>query len=132
MSWQAYVDDYLLAELPNGATLSHAAIIGHDGSEWAKSPNFPEFSDAEWDVVMKGFGDQSVLTSGGVKIAGEKYMFIMSDGSNIRCRAGKNGGLTLHKTAQAVLLGIYQEPAQSGDVEVAVAKVADYLRESGY
>jgi len=131
MSWQAYVDDYLLAELPNGATLTHAAIFGQDGSEWAKSSEFPEISDEEFEHLMKGFEDQSVLTSNGVRVADKKYVFILSDNQNIRCRAG-SGGLTAHKTEQAVLLGIYDEPAQSGDVEVAVAKVADYLRESGY
>lgn len=130
MSWQAYVDDYLMAELPNGATLTHAAIYGHDGSEWAKTPSMPEFSDAEFKALVKGFDDSSALAASGVRVAGVKYTFIMADPTVVRARAGKDG-FTAHKTGQAVLVGIYAEPAQAGDVEVTMAKVADYLRDSG-
>ncbi|KAH0449580.1 hypothetical protein IEQ34_020272 [Dendrobium chrysotoxum] len=41
MSWQAYVDDHLLCEI-DGQHLTAAAIIGHDGSVWAQSENFPQ------------------------------------------------------------------------------------------
>jgi hypothetical protein len=41
MSWQAYVDDHLLCDI-EGQHLSAAAIVGHDGSVWAQSENFPE------------------------------------------------------------------------------------------
>lgn len=41
MSWQAYVDDHLMCEI-EGNHLSAAAILGHDGSIWAQSANFPQ------------------------------------------------------------------------------------------
>ncbi|KAE8675026.1 Profilin-3 [Hibiscus syriacus] len=43
MSWQTYVDEHLMCEIEGqqGHHLTAAAIIGHDGSVWAKSPNFP-------------------------------------------------------------------------------------------
>ncbi|BAT72885.1 hypothetical protein VIGAN_01032800 [Vigna angularis var. angularis] len=41
MSWQTYVDDHLLCEI-EGKHLTHAAIIGHDGSVWAQSSSFPQ------------------------------------------------------------------------------------------
>jgi len=41
MSWQTYVDDHLLCEI-EGNHLTHAAIIGHDGSVWAQSSQFPQ------------------------------------------------------------------------------------------
>jgi hypothetical protein len=41
MSWQAYVDDHLMCEI-DGNHLTAAAIVGHDGSVWAQSPNFPQ------------------------------------------------------------------------------------------
>lgn len=47
MSWQAYVDDHLLCELPNGGHLQHAAIVGQDGGIWAQSENFPAISSEE-------------------------------------------------------------------------------------
>ena len=51
MSWQAYVDDHLLCELPKGGVLSHAAIIGQDGGVWAQSPGFPALHDGEVQIV---------------------------------------------------------------------------------
>jgi profilin len=41
MSWQTYVDDHLMCEI-DGQHLTSAAIIGHDGSIWAQSPEFPQ------------------------------------------------------------------------------------------
>jgi len=41
MSWQAYVDDHLMCELPHGGTLLSAAIVGQDGAVWAQSESFP-------------------------------------------------------------------------------------------
>lgn len=42
MSWQTYVDEHLMCDLGNGDLLTAAAIIGHDGSVWAQSENFPQ------------------------------------------------------------------------------------------
>ena len=36
MSWQAYVDDHLMCQLPSGGQLQHAAIWGQDGGVWAQ------------------------------------------------------------------------------------------------
>lgn len=43
MSWQTYVDDHLMCDIDaTGHFLSSAAIVGHDGSIWAQSANFPQ------------------------------------------------------------------------------------------
>lgn len=47
MSWQEYVDDHLMCELPNGGSLKSAAIFGLDGGVWAQSPDFPNMSNDE-------------------------------------------------------------------------------------
>ena len=47
MSWQEYVDDHLMCELPNGGILKSAAIVGSDGGVWAQSPDFPTLSNDE-------------------------------------------------------------------------------------
>lgn len=44
MSWQSYVDDHLLCELPAGGQLASAAIVGQDGAVWAQSEGFPDIS----------------------------------------------------------------------------------------
>lgn len=46
-SWQAYVDEHLLVDLPNGGQLSSAAIVGADGGVWAQSPTFPAITADE-------------------------------------------------------------------------------------
>jgi hypothetical protein len=40
MSWQSYVDDHLMCEI-EGHHLTSAAILGHDGTVWAQSADFP-------------------------------------------------------------------------------------------
>jgi profilin len=47
MSWQTYVDEHLLCELPKGGVLSAAAIVGQDGGVWAQSEQFPSLHDGE-------------------------------------------------------------------------------------
>lgn len=43
MSWQTYVDEHLMCDIDgNGQHLAAAAIVGHDGSPWAKSASFPQ------------------------------------------------------------------------------------------
>ena len=43
MSWQTYVDELLMCDIDGqGQHLAAAAIIGHDGSVWAQSSNFPQ------------------------------------------------------------------------------------------
>ncbi len=47
MSWQSYVDDHLLCELPKGGVLTAAAIVGQDGGVWAQNDAFPNIEQAE-------------------------------------------------------------------------------------
>ena len=44
MSWQTYVDEHLMCDVGDGQGhhLTAAAIVGHDGSVWAQSANFPQ------------------------------------------------------------------------------------------
>lgn len=44
MSWQTYVDEHLMCDVGDGQGhhLNAAAIVGHDGSVWAQSANFPQ------------------------------------------------------------------------------------------
>ena len=47
MSWQEYVDDHLLCELPNGGVLTAGAIVGQDGGVWAQNSAFPNIEQSE-------------------------------------------------------------------------------------
>eukprot|EP00873_Tetraselmis_striata_P020295 jgi/Tetstr1/440559/TSEL_028880.t1 len=96
MSWQAYVDDHMLGELPNGGELTKAAIFSHEGDLWASSPGFPAIEEADFVHMMKAFSDtsQGEVAATGVKVAGEKFMFVRSDDTALLCRQGKSTGLT--------------------------------------
>ena len=91
---QAYIDDNLMQPLSGGNTLTHAAIVGHDGGIWAQSAEFPEITDDEVAALMKGFDDTSGLAATGVRIGGEKFMLIAGQpGEVIR---GKKGAGNLY------------------------------------
>ena len=132
MSWQTYVDDHLLCELPNGGQLTHAAIVGLDGGVWAQSDSFPAISSEEVEKITKGFDDQGPLAQRGLYIGGLKYMVIAGEeGAVIRGRKSPAGGVTIKKTASAMVFGIYTEGVQPGDVNTVVENLGDYLLGQG-
>ena len=78
MSWQAYVDSQLVGT----GHCTKAAIIGHDGAQWAASPGF-SVSQAEGKALTNAFSDPSNAFSSGIHIAGVKYMTIKADGRSL-------------------------------------------------
>ena len=92
MSWQPYIDDHLLADLPHGGRLEHAAITGHSGDVWAQSPSFPELSLEEAAAILEGFDDQAKLAQQGLYVGGVKYIVIAGEeGAVIRGQKGRDG-----------------------------------------
>lgn len=109
MSWQTYVDDHLLCQLPHGGVLSAAAIVGQDGGVWAQNDTFPELVDGEvpsFDLpprcmhmgsagprayldcvyagvqvakIVRGFDDTSELAANGLWLGGEKFMLLAGE-----------------------------------------------------
>ena len=126
MSWQSYVDDHLLCDLPGGGQLSAAAILGEDGGVWAQSENFPTVSEEQVAAINKGFEKQENLAQSGLKLGDVKYMVIAGDEGVLRGRKGA-GGICLKKTTTAMVIGIYQEGTQPGDVNMVVENLGDYL-----
>ena len=63
-SWQEFVDSHLMEEFPKGGTLSHAAIVGHDGSMWARSADFPDVSsfNAHFSMLPEGHRYKHVVS----------------------------------------------------------------------
>ncbi|KAE8687540.1 Profilin-3 [Hibiscus syriacus] len=133
MSWQSYVDQHLMCEIEGqqGQHLSAAAIVGHDGSVWAKSSNFPELKANEVSDIMKDLDEPGHLAPTGLHLGGSKYMVIQGEpGAVIRGKKGP-GGITIKKTGQALVLGIYEEPVTPGQCNMAVERLGDYLAEQG-
>ncbi|XP_059274968.1 profilin [Lycium barbarum] len=130
MSWQTYVDDHLLCEI-EGNHLTSAAIIGQDGTVWAQSANFPQFKPEEITGIMNDFAEPGTLAPTGLYLGGTKYMVIQGEaGAVIRGKKGP-GGITIKKTNQALIIGIYDEPMTPGQCNMIVERLGDYLVEQG-
>ncbi|XP_031106413.1 profilin-3-like [Ipomoea triloba] len=130
MSVQAYVDEQLMGDI-EGNHLTAAAIIGHDGTVWAQSPSFPSVKMEEVTDIMKDFDEPGHLAPNGVHVAGTKYMVIQGEpGAVIRGKKGP-GGLTIKKTGQALIIGVYDEPVTPSQCNMVVEKIADHLIDQG-
>nr|Q9T0M8.1 RecName: Full=Profilin-2; AltName: Full=Pollen allergen Par j 3.0102; AltName: Allergen=Par j 3.0102 [Parietaria judaica]CAB44257.1 profilin 2 [Parietaria judaica] len=130
MSWQAYVDDHLMCDVGDGNTLASAAIIGHDGSVWAQSANFPQLKPEEVTGIMNDFNEGGFLAPTGLFLGGTKYMVIQGESGAVIGKKG-SGGATLKKTGQAIVIGIYDEPMTPGQCNLVVERLGDYLLEQG-
>ena len=139
MSWDSYITDHLMVELPNtrsetnpeGLKLDHAAIIGHDGLVWAKDASFPDASEEQVQNIVKGFEDADALGAAGLKLGDLKFLVVQGDpGSVIRGRQGDTG-VCIKQTLTAMVVGIYGKGVQPGDCNVLVEGLGDYLKDMG-
>ncbi|KAI9128761.1 hypothetical protein K1719_000244 [Acacia pycnantha] len=132
MSWQSYVDEHLMSDIDDqGHHLAAAAIIGLDGSVWAQSPSFPQFKPNEIEDITKDFDEPGHLAPKGLHIAGTKYMVIQGEpGAVIRGKKG-SGGITIKKTGEALIFGVYEEPVTPGQCNMVVERLGDYLVDQG-
>ncbi|XP_050670250.1 profilin [Leptidea sinapis] len=126
MSWQDYVDKQLIAS----RCVTKAAIAGHDGNVWAKSEGF-DVSKDEVAKIVAGFENESLLTSGGVTIAGTRYIYLSGTDRIIRAKLGKVG-VHCMKTGQAIVVSLYQEPIQPQQAASVVEKLGEYLITCGF
>ncbi|KAJ7294166.1 hypothetical protein O6H91_16G011600 [Diphasiastrum complanatum] len=131
MSWQAYIDDHLLADLGEGRRLTAAAIIGLDGTVWAQSSNFPTVKPEEVTRIVNGFIDSGDLAQSGLYLGETKYLVIQGEiGAVIRGKKGPSG-VTIKRTHCALVIGLYDEPIIPGECNVVVEGLGDYLMNAG-
>nr|GEV29845.1 putative profilin, Profilin conserved site [Tanacetum cinerariifolium] len=128
MSWQTYVDDHLMCDIEGtGQHLTAAAILGLDGTVWAKSDKFPEFKPEEMKGIINEFNEVGTLAPTGLFLGGAKYMVLQGEaGAVIRGKKGA-GGICIKKTGQALVMGIYDEPVAPGQCNMIVERLGDYL-----
>ena len=133
MSWDSYITDHLMVDLPNtdGLKLSHAAIIGKDGLVWAKDEAFPDITEEQVQNIVKGFDDADSLATAGLKLGNQKFLVVQGDpGAVIRGRQG-DSGVCIKQTLTAMVVGIYGTGVQPGDCNVLVEGLGDYLKDMG-
>jgi len=126
MSWQDYVDKQLLAS----GCVTKAVIAGLDGNIWAKSQEF-EPSKEELSKLLLGFEKEELLTSGGVRLAGSRYIYLSGTDKIIRAKLGKVG-VHCVKTQKAVVVALYEDPIQPQQAASVVEKLGDYLISHSY
>ncbi|XP_004968458.1 profilin isoform X1 [Setaria italica] len=132
MSWQAYVDDHMLCDIDGQRLTAAAAILGHDGAEWAQSDAVPQVKPEEITAIMNDFNEPGSLAPTGLYLGGSKYMVIQGEpGAVIRGKKGP-GGVTIKKTNMAIIIGIYEEPMTPGQCNMVVERLGDYLVDQGF
>ncbi|KAL1589224.1 hypothetical protein WHR41_02257 [Cladosporium halotolerans] len=132
MSWQAYVDQSLVAT----GNVDKAAIFNDAGnSVWATSSGFT-VSPAEMQEVVNAYNDKGTdgvkqVQSTGLHIAGERFVVIKADERSIYGKKGREG-VVIVKTTNAILVTHYPESVQPGAAANTVEQLADYLVNVGY
>eukprot|EP00735_Rhodelphis_limneticus_P008775 TRINITY_DN2262_c0_g1::TRINITY_DN2262_c0_g1_i1::g.6819::m.6819 TRINITY_DN2262_c0_g1::TRINITY_DN2262_c0_g1_i1::g.6819 ORF type:complete len:154 (+),score=47.54,sp/P19984/PROF2_ACACA/34.85/1e-18,Profilin/PF00235.14/3.4e-24 TRINITY_DN2262_c0_g1_i1:72-464(+) len=130
MGWDSYIASLTAQGVSSGA------ILGHDGSVWAKSANL-EIPSALGVVQATTKGDASTLQAGGFKLILDgqevKFMFLRNDADSksVFLRKGATG-VVAYATAQAVVLGYHNESIQQAACVKQVSYIADYLTSLGY
>lgn len=108
--------------------------------------------------IMKDFDEPGFLAPTGLFLGPTKYMVIQGEpgavirGKKVRTRLSAalppsrydlfsptdlkislqgSGGVTLKKTGQALVIGIYDEPMTPGQCNMVVERLGDYLVEQG-
>ncbi|KAI1307875.1 profilin, required for normal timing of actin polymerization in response to thermal stress [Mortierella claussenii] len=127
MSWQAYVDNNLVAT----GKVSKGAIYGHDGSLWASSPGF-NVGGAEVQKLVAAFADESDIAANGLYLEGTKFIFLRKPRDEVIYARHGASGVVCVKTKQTIIVGYYDESIQAGDCNTVVENLAQYLVNSDY
>lgn len=90
-----------------------------------------QVSKEELAKLAQGFDEQELLTSSGVTLAGNRYIYLSGTDRVIRAKLGKVG-VHCMKTAQAVVVSLYEDPIQPQQAASVVEKLGDYLLSCGY
>ncbi|CAH1229496.1 PFN4 [Branchiostoma lanceolatum] len=86
MSWQAYVDTNMVGT----GHVSKGAILGLDGTVWAKSPDF-NISAPEAQHIAQNISNPGALQGSGARVEEEKHFCVRADGSFAYTKKGDSG-----------------------------------------
>ena len=145
MSWGAYITNSLMNKQDaNGHVynnvLTEAAIYGLNGAEWAKAGI--SLSAAEVQDLVKFFGKKPGEVPA-VTMGGKKYQVTHYEEGNVAYLKIKDGGATVAKTNQALIIGVYNTtkkyksdgkelPQSVGMCNTVVEELANQLKGQGY
>ncbi|RCN26421.1 Profilin [Ancylostoma caninum] len=114
--------------------IKRAAIIGTDGSVWARTQNANAFraTEAELKKFVSLFDNLANVPSTGADLEEVHYIVPRTEENLIFGKKDKSGFFAA-KTKTAILIAMYEGENQvSAEVRTAVEKMAKYLEDSGY
>ena len=145
MSWEPYISNALLNKSANGHVynnvLTQAAIIGHDGAEWAKTAGLSIKPD-EINKLNDLF-KQSSNNTPSIMLGGKKYQVTHYETNAFVYLKIKDGGATVAKTGKAFIIGVYNTtknykydgkelPQGVGMCNTVVEELANQLKGLGF
>ncbi|VDM75022.1 unnamed protein product [Strongylus vulgaris] len=128
--WQAYITSMT----DSSPAIKRAAIIGTDGSVWARTQNANAFraTEAELKKFVTLFDNLDNVPSTGADLEEIHYIVPRTEENLIFGKKEKMGFFAA-KTKTAILIAMYEGENQvSAEVRTAVEKMAKYLEDSGY
>lgn len=138
MSWDSYIDN-LISQSKDAAGTAHcdkACIIGLDGgSKWTTDGHSCQLLITAEEAqkvarICKGKTGEFPV-SGGV-IGGTKYQFLREEEEKLYLFKKKDqGAITMQLSKTAIVIGHTAEGCQQGNVNKAVAVIAEYLESLG-
>ena len=86
---------------------------------------------AEVAAVSAHFADPSGLAATGATVAGVKYMFVRGEeNADMYVKKGAEG-VYFYRCNTCILVGYHSDKVQPGQCSATVAKLGDFLKESG-
>ena len=80
-------------------------------------------------TLLTNMNKVDAMAASGIKLGGEKYMYISSTDCLLRGKKG-TGGLHAAKSKTTLVIGIYNDSIQPGQATIVVEKMADYLSDN--
>ncbi|CAI2357098.1 unnamed protein product [Caenorhabditis sp. 36 PRJEB53466] len=127
-------DDYVSLIFKKSTAVKRAAIIGNDGSVWAKSqsPNEFKVNDAELKKFAALFHDINSVPGTGADLENIHYIVPRVEEKFIFGKKEQTGFFAV-QTNQAIVIAIYEgDNAMSSGVRAAVEYLGQYLSSAGY
>eukprot|EP00049_Salpingoeca_infusionum_P022582 m.7663 g.7663 ORF g.7663 m.7663 type:complete len:130 (-) comp5269_c0_seq2:313-702(-) len=124
MSWDSHVQALL-----DTGHVSHVAIFGQDGTQWAASPGFKVSGD-EVRTLLYSIDDEQaalLLPRYGIKFADRQYKFLRRDEHRSLYGKSATSGCIVIKTSLAVIVAAFDGAISVTDGVCEIEKAADYL-----
>ncbi|KAE9552689.1 hypothetical protein FO519_004095 [Halicephalobus sp. NKZ332] len=128
--WQAYITNLL----DSSSAIKKAAIVGTDGSVWARSEGSNEFraTATELNTFVNHFSHLSDLPAKGADLEGIHYIVPRTEENLIFGKKDKSGFFAV-KTNSAVIIAVFEgESNACTEARTCVEKLGQYLVQTGY